>query len=56
MRQVEAIRLRYGMSKTALAAELETTTDAVRAWMTGRTVGRQETVASIQEFLQRNHR
>jgi len=31
MAQVEKIRLRHGMSKTALAAELETTTDAVCA-------------------------
>jgi hypothetical protein len=45
MRKVEAIRLRYGMSKMALAAELETTPDALRSWMSGRTVGRKETVA-----------
>ena len=43
--QVERIRLRHGMSKTTLAGELETTTDALRAWMTGRTIGRKETVA-----------
>jgi hypothetical protein len=53
MRKVEAVRLRYGMSKTALASELETTTDALRAWMTGRTVGRKETVARIRDFLER---
>ena len=53
MHKVEAIRLRYGISKTALAAELETTTDALRAWMTGRTVGRKETVAKIRDFLKR---
>jgi DNA-binding transcriptional regulator YiaG len=51
MRKVEAFRLRYGISKTELAAELETTTDALRAWMTGRTVGRKETVAKIRDFL-----
>jgi len=51
MRKVEALRLRLGMSKTELAAELETTTDAVRAWMTGRTIGRNETVERIKRFL-----
>jgi DNA-binding transcriptional regulator YiaG len=54
MRKVEALRLRLGISKTALAGELETTTDAVRAWMTGRTVGRKETVHKINDFLKRN--
>ena len=53
MRKVEAMRLRYGISKTELAAELETTTDALRAWMTRRTVGRKETVVKIKEFLKR---
>jgi hypothetical protein len=53
MRKVEAIHLRDGMSKTALAAELETTTDALRAWITGRTVGRKETVDKINDFLKR---
>jgi hypothetical protein len=37
----------------ALAAELVTTTDALPAWMTGRTVGRKETVAKIKTFLKR---
>ncbi|HXM02162.1 MAG TPA: hypothetical protein VN939_06140 [Chthoniobacterales bacterium] len=40
-----------GMTKTKLAAELETTTDALRAWMTGRTVGRKERVAKLKMFL-----
>jgi ribosome-binding protein aMBF1 (putative translation factor) len=53
MREAEAIRLRHGMSKTELAAELQTTTDALRAWMTGRTIGREETVAKIEAFLKR---
>lgn len=51
MRKVEALRLRLGMNKTELAAELETTTDAQRAWMTGRTIGRKETVDKIKAFL-----
>jgi ribosome-binding protein aMBF1 (putative translation factor) len=41
------------MSKTELAAELETTTDALRAWMTGRTVGRKETFDKIEDFIKR---
>jgi DNA-binding transcriptional regulator YiaG len=53
MRRVEKIRVRLGMNKTELAAELETTTDALKAWMTGRTVGRKETVAKIRDFLKR---
>jgi DNA-binding transcriptional regulator YiaG len=54
MREVEAVRVRVGMSKTELATELGTTKDALRAWMTGRTVGRKETVAKIKDFLKRN--
>jgi DNA-binding transcriptional regulator YiaG len=53
MRKVEAVRLRYGMTKTELAAELGANVDGVRAWMTGRTVGRKETVAKIIDFLNR---
>jgi DNA-binding transcriptional regulator YiaG len=51
MRKVEAVRIGREMSKTELAAELETTTDAVRAWMTGRTIGRNETVERIKRLL-----
>ena len=53
-RKVEALQLRQGISKTALAAELETTTGALRSWMTGRAIGRRETVAKINDFLRRN--
>ena len=53
MKKVEAIRLRYGMSKTEFATELGTTKDALGAWMTGRTIGRKETVANIKDFLER---
>jgi len=56
MRKVETLRFRLGISKTALAAELETTTDALRAWMTGRTVGRKETVDKINDFLKTQDR
>lgn len=51
MARVEATRLRCSLSKTELASELSTTTDALRAWMTGRTVGRKETVTKIKGFL-----
>jgi ribosome-binding protein aMBF1 (putative translation factor) len=50
MRKVEAIRVRDGMSKTELAAELGANVDGVRAWMTGRAIGRKETVAKIEAF------
>jgi DNA-binding transcriptional regulator YiaG len=53
MRKVEAVRIRYGMSKAELAAELGANADGVRAWMTGRTVGRKESVAKIKDFLNR---
>jgi len=53
MRKVEALRLRLGISKTALAGELETTTDALRNWMTGRAIRRKETVVKINDFLRR---
>ena len=51
MRKVEAIRLRDGMSKAALAAELETTTGAIRNWMTGRAISQKQTVNKIAVFL-----
>ena len=53
MRKVEAVRIRYGMTKTELAAELGANVHGVRAWMTGRTIGRKETVAKIEDFLER---
>ena len=53
MRKVEVVRSRYGVSKSALATELETTTDSLRAWMTGRTVGRKESIDKIQAFIDR---
>ena len=53
MKKVEAVRIRYGMTKTELATELGANVDGVRAWMTGRTVGRKETVAKINDFLTR---
>jgi hypothetical protein len=49
MRKVEAVRLRSGMSKTALAAELETTTGALRNWMTGKRLV--ETIRSLRSMI-----
>jgi len=46
-------RLQLRMSKTELAAELGTTNDALGAWLTGRTVGRAETIAKLKVFLSR---
>jgi DNA-binding transcriptional regulator YiaG len=51
MRKVEARRLKLGLSKKELAAELGTTSDAVRNWLTGRTVGRKETVAKVKAHV-----
>lgn len=53
MREVEGVRLRYGMTKTELAAELGANVDGVRAWMTGRMVGRKESFDKIKTFLTR---
>jgi ribosome-binding protein aMBF1 (putative translation factor) len=51
MRKVEAVRIRCGMTKTELAAELGANVDGVRAWMTGRTIGRNETIKKLETFL-----
>jgi DNA-binding transcriptional regulator YiaG len=53
MQKVEAVRERDGITKTELAADLGANVDGVRAWMTGRTIGRKETVARIEDFLER---
>ncbi len=53
MQKVEVLRIRIGMSRIDLARELQTTPTALRNWMTGRTLGRKETVAKIQDFLKR---
>jgi hypothetical protein len=52
MHKVEVIRVRDGLSKTALAKELTTTTDALQNWMTGRAIGRKQTVDRIKKFLE----
>jgi DNA-binding transcriptional regulator YiaG len=54
MKKAEAVRLREGMTKTEMAAALQTTKDALRAWTTGRTVDCAAPVARIKEFPKRN--
>jgi len=46
-------RVRERMTKTKLAAELETTLGALRNWLMGKAIGRQETVDKINDFLKR---
>jgi len=53
MRKVEAVWLRYGMTKTELAVELGANVHGVSAWMTGRTIGRKENIIRIKTFLKR---
>jgi hypothetical protein len=49
MRRVEKIRVREGLTKRALAAEIGASEDGLHSWISGRS----ETVARIKEFLER---
>jgi transcriptional regulator with XRE-family HTH domain len=51
LRRVEKIRLRHGMTKKAVAAEIGTAKDVLRSWLAGEAVGRAESVAKIKNFL-----
>jgi ribosome-binding protein aMBF1 (putative translation factor) len=51
MRKVEGIRVREGLSKSALAAEIGTNENALRNWMTGRALGRRETIPKLELFV-----
>jgi ribosome-binding protein aMBF1 (putative translation factor) len=51
MRRVEKIRVREGLTKRALAAEIGTNEDALRNWVTGRAVGCKATVDKLEAFL-----
>jgi ribosome-binding protein aMBF1 (putative translation factor) len=51
MRKVEAIGVREGLTKRALAAEIGTNKDALHNWLSGRALGRRETVEKLQAFL-----
>ena len=51
MRRVEKIRVREGLTKRALAAKLGTSKDALHNWVSGRAIGRRETVEKLEAFL-----
>ena len=53
MRKVEAIRLRQGMTKKAVAAEIGTAKDVLRSWLAGEAIGRKESVVRIKDFVKR---
>jgi ribosome-binding protein aMBF1 (putative translation factor) len=53
MRKIEKIRLREGLTKRALAAEIGASEDGLHSWISGRSIGRPETVAKIKDFLKR---
>jgi hypothetical protein len=42
MRKVEAVRLRHGMTKKAVATEIGTAKDVLRSWLSGESIGRKE--------------
>jgi DNA-binding transcriptional regulator YiaG len=51
MRKVEAIRLRQGMIKKAVAAEIGTAKDVLRSWLSGESIGRKASIERIKTFL-----
>jgi transcriptional regulator with XRE-family HTH domain len=53
MANLEQTRLCYGMTKRQVCAEIGVYQSQLRAWMSGRTVGSEQTVARIKEFLER---
>jgi hypothetical protein len=54
MRKVEQTRLRHGMTKKAVAAEIGTAKDVLRSWLAAESIGRKESVAKIKDFLERS--
>jgi len=52
MRKVEVIRLRHGTTKKAVAAEIGTTKEVLRSWLADQSIGRAESVAKIQQFIE----
>jgi ribosome-binding protein aMBF1 (putative translation factor) len=56
MLKVEAVRLRHGMTKKALASEIGTAEKVLRSWLSGEAIGRKESVAKINDFLKRSQR
>lgn len=51
MRDVERVRLRDGLSKAAVARELGTSKDVLYDWVSGKTIGRKESVERLREFV-----
>jgi DNA-binding transcriptional regulator YiaG len=51
MREVERVRLRDGLSKAAVARELGTSKDVLYDWVSGKTIGRKESVERLREFV-----
>ena len=54
MRKVEKIRLREGLTKRALAAEMGISKDALHKRAGRRAIGRKETVEKIEEFIRQS--
>lgn len=52
MRKVEKLRVREGLTKRALAAEIGASEDGLHSWISGRSIGWQETVAKIKRIPQ----
>jgi DNA-binding transcriptional regulator YiaG len=50
--KVEAIRLRDGMTKREVCAEIGTHKDVLRSWLSGESIGRARSVAKIKDFLE----
>jgi hypothetical protein len=50
MRKLEWTRLRLGMTKGKVCAELGVAEGMLRAWSSGRTIGRKESVAKIKDW------
>jgi hypothetical protein len=51
MHKLEKVRVRDGLTLRVLAAEIGTTRDVVGEWLAGKSIGRKESVAKIQQFI-----
>jgi hypothetical protein len=51
MKKVEAVRIRHGMTKREVCAEIGTDNDVLRSWIAGEAIGRKESVERIKAFL-----
>jgi len=48
MCKVEAVRLRHGMTKKAVAVEIGTARDVLRSWLAAEAIGRRESILKDQ--------